>query len=177
MADGVPPNKVYEVLSAPGGIERAIKKLKELKPHITVWWSSGAQHAQLMKDGEVDMITGWNGRFDAVAKDGGRVAYTFNQGSSDMDCYAIPKGAPNKANAMRFLNEIIKAPYQAEFTKYINYGPTNKKAFEGNAIPAAAARRNPSHPENLSKQLQIDQSWYVKNRARANALFQDMMTE
>lgn len=177
MADGVPPNKVYEVLSAPGGIERAIKKLKELKPHITVWWTSGAQHAQLMKDGEVDMITGWNGRFDAVAKDGGRVAYTFNQGSSDMDCYAIPKGAPNKANAMRFLNEIIKAPYQAEFTKYINYGPTNKKAFEGNAIPAAAARRNPSHPENLAKQLQIDQSWYVKNRARANALFQDMMTE
>ena len=131
----------------------------------------------VMKDGEVDMITGWNGRFDAVAKDGGRVAYTFNQGSSDMDCYAIPKGAPNKANAMRFLNEIIKAPYQAEFTKYINYGPTNKKAFEGNAIPAAAARRNPSHPENLAKQLQIDQSWYVKNRARANALFQDMMTE
>jgi len=67
MADGVPANKVYEVLSAPGGIERAIKKIKELKPHVAVWWASGAQHAQLMKDGEVDMITGWNGRFDAVA--------------------------------------------------------------------------------------------------------------
>ena len=80
MADGVPPNKVYEVLSAPGGIERAIKKIKELKPHIAVWWSSGAQHAQLMKDGEVDMVTGWNGRFDVVAKDGAQVAYTFNQG-------------------------------------------------------------------------------------------------
>ena len=34
MADGVPPNKVYEVLSSPGGIERAIKKIKELKPYI-----------------------------------------------------------------------------------------------------------------------------------------------
>ena len=83
MADGVPPAKVYEVLSQPGGIERAIKKIKELKPHIAVWWSSGAQHAQLMKDGEVDMVTGWNGRFDVVAKDGGKVAYTFFQGLLD----------------------------------------------------------------------------------------------
>src|SRR6185437_4806523 len=72
MADGVPADKVYEVLSAPGGIERAIKKIKELKPNIAVWWASGAQHAQLMKDGEVDMITGWNGRFDVAAKDGGK---------------------------------------------------------------------------------------------------------
>ena len=68
MADGVPMNKVYEVLSAPGGIERAIKKIKEIKPNIAVWWSSGAQHASLMKDGEVDMITGWNGRFDVAAE-------------------------------------------------------------------------------------------------------------
>lgn len=133
MADGVPPNKVYEVLSAPGGIERAIKKIKELKPHVAVWWSSGAQHAQLMKDGEVDMITGWNGRFDVVAKDGAQVAYTFNQGLLDYDCFGVPKGAPNKALAMRFLNEISKPQYQAEFTKYITYGPTNKKPMK--ALP------------------------------------------
>lgn len=177
MADGVPPGQVYEVLSAPGGIERAIKKIKELKPHVAVWWSSGAQHAQLMKDGEVDMITGWNGRFDVVAKDGAKVAYTFNQGLADYDCYAVPKGAPNKAAAMRFLNEIIKAPYQAEFTKYITYGPTNKRAYEGGAIPAAYAKTLPSHPDNQAKQLPIDVSWYVKNGARASALFQDMLTE
>ena len=140
MADGVPPDKVYEVLSQPGGIERAIKKIKELKPHIAVWWSSGAQHAQLMKDGEVDMITGWNGRFDVVAKDGGKVAYTFNQALLDYDCYAIPKGAPNKAAAMKFLAEISKPQYQAEFTKYITYGPTNKKAYDLGTIDAAYAK-------------------------------------
>ena len=177
MADGVAPNKVYEVLSAPGGIERAIKKIKELKPHVAVWWSSGAQHAQLMKDGEVDMITGWNGRFDVAAKDGAKVAYTFNQGLADYDCYAIPKGAPNKALAMKFLSEISKPQYQAEFTKYITYGPTNKKAYEGSAIPAAYAKTLPSHPDNQTKQLPIDQAWYIKNGARAAALFQDMLTE
>lgn len=177
MADGVPPAKVYEVLSAPGGIERAIKKIKELKPHIAVWWSSGAQHAQLMKDGEVDMITGWNGRFDVAAKDGAKVAYTFNQGILDYDCFAIPKGAPNKALAMKFLNEISKPKYQAEFTKYITYGPTNTKAYEGTAIPAAYAKTLPSHPDNVANQIVINLDWYIKNEKRASELYQNMMTE
>lgn len=177
MADGVAPDKVYEVLSAPGGIERAIKKIKELKPHIAVWWSSGAQHAQLMKDGEVDMITGWNGRFDVVAKDGAKVAYTFNQGILDYDCFGIPKGAPNKALAMKFLNEISKPQYQAEFTKYITYGPTNKKAYDGAAIPEAYAKTLPSHPANAAKQMMIDLAWYTKNEARASELYQNMLTE
>jgi putative spermidine/putrescine transport system substrate-binding protein len=177
MADGVPPNKVYEVLSAPGGIERAIKKIKELKPHVAVWWSSGAQHAQLMKDGEVDMITGWNGRFDVVAKDGAQVAYTFNQGLLDYDCFGVPKGAPNKALAMRFLNEISKPQYQAEFTKYITYGPTNKKAYEGTAISPAYAKTLPSHPDNAVKQVPIDLAWYTKFEGRASELYQNMLTE
>jgi putative spermidine/putrescine transport system substrate-binding protein len=177
MADGVPPNKVYEVLSAPGGIERAIKKIKELKPHIAVWWSSGAQHAQLMKDGEVDMVTGWNGRFDVAKKDGAQVAYTFNQALLDYDCYAVPKGAPNKAGAMKFLNEISKPQYQAEFTKYITYGPTNKKAYDTGAISAAYAKALPSYPDNAAKQLPIDLDWYIKNEAKASEAYQNMLTE
>jgi putative spermidine/putrescine transport system substrate-binding protein len=177
MADGVPANKVYEVLSQPGGIERAIKKIRELKPHIAVWWSSGAQHAQLMKDGEVDMITGWNGRFDVAAKDGAKVAYTFNQALLDYDCYAVAKGAPNKDLAMKFLAEISKPQYQAEFTKYITYGPTNKKAYEGNAIEASYAKTLPSHPDNAAKQLTIDLDWYIKHEAQASAAYQNMLTE
>jgi len=177
MADGVPPEKVYEVLSAPGGIDRAIRKIKELKPHIAVWWASGAQHAQLMKDGEVDMITGWNGRFDVAAKDGAKVAYTFNQGLLDYDCFAIPKGAPNKDAAMKFLAEISKPAYQAEFTKYITYGPTNKKAYDLGTIEAAYAKRLPSHPDNAAKQPPINLDWYIKHEAAASAAYQNMLTE
>ena len=177
MADGVAPDKVYEVLSTPAGVARAIAKIKELKPHIAVWWASGAQHAQLMKDGEVDMTTGWNGRFDVAAKDGGKVAYTFNQALLDYDAYAIPKGAPNKDLAMRFLAEISKPQYQAEFTKYITYGPTNKKAYDGGAIEADYAKRLPSHPDNVAKQLPINLAWYIKSEADASAAYQNMLTE
>lgn len=177
MADGVPADKVYEVLSSPGGIERAIKKIKELKPHVAVWWSSGAQHAQLMKDGEVDMITGWNGRFDVVAKDGAKVAYTFNQGLLDYDCYAIAKGAPNKELAMKFLAEISKPQYQAEFTQYITYGPTNKKAYDLGTIESGYAKRLPSHPDNAARQLTVNLDWYIKFEEKASAAYQNMLTE
>jgi putative spermidine/putrescine transport system substrate-binding protein len=177
MADGVPPEKVYEVLSAPGGIERAIKKIKELKPHIAVWWSSGAQHAQLMKDGEVDMVTGWNGRFDVAAKDGAKVAYTFNQALLDYDCYAVAKGAPHKALAMKFLAEISKPKYQAELTKFITYGPTNKKAYDLGLIDEAYAKTLPSYPANTQKQLRIDLDWYIKHEKAAAEAYQNMLTE
>ncbi|WP_282605242.1 ABC transporter substrate-binding protein [Pelagibius sp. Alg239-R121] len=177
MADGVPPEKVYEVLSTEEGMERAINKIRELKPHIAVWWSSGAQHAQLMKDGEVDMTTGWNGRFDVAIDDGAKAAYSFNQALLDYDCFAIPKGAPNKDTAMKFLAEISKAEYQANLPNYITYGPTNKKAYEIGKIDDAVARKLPSHPDNASLQLPVDIDWYAKFEQKASAMYQDLVTE
>ena len=43
MAMGVPMNEVYDFLSSEGGIDKAIDKIRELKPHIKVFWGSGAQ--------------------------------------------------------------------------------------------------------------------------------------
>lgn len=177
MADGVPADQVYEVLSQPGGIERALDKIRELKPHISVWWSSGAQHAQLMSDGEVDMITGWNGRFDVAAADGAPVGYTFNQALLDYDCYGVPVGAPNRELAMQFLAEITKPEYQADFTNYITYGPTNQLAYELDLIDADFARLLPSHPDNAARQLPINTGWYIEFEERASAAYQDMLTE
>ena len=79
MANGEAPADVYKVLASEAGIKRALYKIRELRPHIAVWLKSGAQHAQLMKDGTVGMTTGWNGRFDVAEKYGAKVAYTFNQ--------------------------------------------------------------------------------------------------
>ena len=177
MADGVAPEDVYKVLDSEEGIDRAIDKVRELRPNIDVFWSSGAQHAQLMKDGEVDMTTGWNGRFDNAAKDGAKVAYSFNQALLDYDCFAIPKGAPNKDTAMEFLAEISKPEYQDDLPKYITYGPTNKAAFETGEIDAATAATLPSSPENASKQLPISLEWYAKWETIAAEKYQAMMTE
>jgi putative spermidine/putrescine transport system substrate-binding protein len=177
MADGVPADKVYEVLSTKAGKQRAIDKIRELKPNIAVFWGSGAQQAQLMKDGEVDMITGWNGRFDNAKKDGAKVGYTFNQALYDFDCMAMPKGAPNKATAMKFLAEISKAEYQANLPFHITYGPTNKKAYEVTTASKELVESLPSHPKNVPMMLPINLEWYGKHRTEALEMYMEMMSE
>lgn len=177
MADGVAPEDVYKVLDSEEGIKRALDKIRELRPNIAVFWSSGAQHAQLMKDGEVDMTTGWNGRFDNAKKDGANVAYTFNQALLDYDCFAIPKGSPKKDLAMKFLGEISKAEYQDDLPKYITYGPTNKDGYTTGEITEAVAATLPSSPENVAKQLAISLDWYTKWETTAAEMYQEMITE
>jgi putative spermidine/putrescine transport system substrate-binding protein len=177
MADGVAMEDVWQVLDSEEGIERAINKVRELKPHIAVFWSSGAQHAQLMKDGEVDMTTGWNGRFDVAKADGAKVAYSFNQALLDYDCFAVPKGAPNRDTAMAFLAEISKAEYQANLPEFITYGPTNKAAYSLGKIDEAKARALPSHPDNAAMQLPVSLAWYAKWETIAAEMYQEMLTE
>ena len=177
MADGVPPEKVYEVLATPEGKRRAINKIRELKPHIAVFWGSGAQQAQLMKDAEVDMSTGWNGRFDNAKKDGAKVGYTFNQALLDYDCFAMPRGAPNKEVAMRFLAEVSKPQYQANLPFYITYGPTNRKAYEMTKAPKELIESLPSHPKNVPLMLPVSLDWYAKHKNEALELYMELMSE
>lgn len=177
MADGVPPERVYEVLSTREGKLRAINKIRELKPHIAVFWGSGAQQAQLMKDAEVDMTTGWNGRFDNAKKDGAKVGYTFNQALLDYDCFAMPKGAPNKDVAMKFLAEISKPEYQANLPFHITYGPTNKKAYEITTAPKELIESLPSHPNNVPMMLPVSLEFYAKHREEALELYMELLSE
>lgn len=177
MADGVPADEVYEVLSTKEGIERAVNKIRELKPHIAVFWESGAQQAQLMKDAEVDMTTGWNGRFDNAKKDGAVVGYTFNQALLDYDCFAMPKGAPNKDVAMKFLAEVSKPEYQANLPFHITYGPTNKKAYELTTAPKELIESLPSHPNNVPLMMPVSLDWYANNRELALELYMEMLSE
>ena len=66
MADGVAHTDVYDVLGTKEGQDRAFAKLDELKDDI-VWWEAGAQPPQLLADGEVVMVTAYNGRlFNAM---------------------------------------------------------------------------------------------------------------
>ena len=61
VADGVPADRIYAVLSTEAGIARAFRKLDTIKSQV-VWWEVSPQPAQLLADGEVIMSTAFNGR-------------------------------------------------------------------------------------------------------------------
>jgi len=171
LADGVPPDEIY-----PLDLERAFEKMEEIRPHIDVWWTSGAQSAQLIADGEVDMLSIWNGRLDAVVDDGINAGYTYNQGIAALDCLAIPRGAPNKDLAMEALAMMLAPEQQANMPQYINYGPTTSLAFDVGVITEEQMAVSPSAPENLAVQVITDSDWWAENRQRVQEMWDDFIT-
>jgi putative spermidine/putrescine transport system substrate-binding protein len=162
MADGVAPDKLY-----PLDVDRAFKKLEQIKPHITVWWTSGAQSAQLLNDGEVDMVMAWNGRVSALIKEGAKVAYTYNQGVLQSTSLCILKGAPNLSTAVKFLNEAVDPILQANLPLHIDYGSANPKAYETGVIPAERVAQLPSAPENAKLQALMSYAWWSSPEGEA----------
>lgn len=155
LADGVDPAKLY-----PLDVDRAFKKLATLKPSIGIWWTSGAQSAQLIKDGEADFIQIWNGRLAAAMRDGAKAEFTYNQGLLMADCFLIPKGAPHKDLAMKALAMFMSPEQQATFAKHIDYGPVNAKAFETGILDDADRKRVNSSPENAKSQVMVSDEWW-----------------
>ena len=93
------------------------KKLEQLKPHVLVWWNSGAQSAQVLKDGEVDMVSAWNGRIQAIQSEpegkAGKIGVTFDEQILVSDCWLIPKGAPNKELALKAIQIMMRPEVNA----------------------------------------------------------------
>ena len=162
MADGVAPDKLY-----PLDVDRAYRKLQEIKPAITVWWTSGGQSAQLLHDGEVDMEMAWNGRVASVQKEVPEIGFTFNQGMLQNTSLCILKNAPHLSTAVRFLNEAIEPTLQAHLPLEINYGPGNPEAFNTGIIPAALAATLSSSPDNAAKQALISSQWWTSAAGEA----------
>ncbi|PHQ81925.1 MAG: hypothetical protein COB69_03235 [Phycisphaera sp.] len=123
IADGVLAKDVYGVLATPEGVDRAFKKLDTIKGDV-VWWEAGAQPPQLLADGEVSMTTAYNGRiFNAVAGEGKAFEIVWDGQILDLDLFVIPKGAPNKEEALKFIAFATDTQRLADQAKYISYGP------------------------------------------------------
>ncbi|HKY95524.1 MAG TPA: ABC transporter substrate-binding protein [Kiloniellales bacterium] len=172
LADGVPPDQLYPI-----DVERAFNKLRELKPHVAVWWTNGAQAAQLLNDGEVDMLSIWNGRATTAIKNGAKGAFTFNQGLLDADCMVVPKGSKKKDLAMKVINLILSPDLQAGLPALIDYGPINMKAFDTGKISEADARASNSSPENAKVQILLRADWWGENLATIQPMWDAFVQE
>jgi putative spermidine/putrescine transport system substrate-binding protein len=158
MADGVAPKDVYKVLSTPEGVDRAFKKLDQLKPNIQ-WWEAGAQHPQMLAAGDVVMSTAYNGRIDAAQREGQPLQVVWNQSIYDLDYWVIPTGTPNKAAAEKFISFATSTGPQIAYAQHIAYGPVNKQAI-GKLDPKTLANL-PNSPENGKNALFSDNSFWT----------------
>ena len=123
MADGVAPKDLY-----PLDIPRAIRKLDTIKDQL-VFWPGGAKSQELIGSGEVTMSLMWNGRaWSAKHLDNKPVEIQWNQQILTADYFVVPKGTPNKDEAMKFIAWATCAQNSAAPSQFIPYGPTNVNA-------------------------------------------------
>lgn len=152
MADGVEPKDVYSVLATPAGVDRAFKKLDQLKPDIQ-WWEAGAQPPQYLASGDVVMSSAYNGRIAAVQNES-NLKIVWNGGIYDFDSWAIPKGAKDLAEAQKFIAFSVQPAQQKIYSENIAYGPANKLTVP--LLPPALLKDMPTTPENIAGQVPMN---------------------
>ncbi|MCQ4348949.1 ABC transporter substrate-binding protein [Pseudomonas stutzeri] len=157
MADGVAPKDVYQVLATDEGVDRAFRKLDELKPHIQ-WWEAGAQPPQYLASGDVVMSSAYNGRIAAVQGES-NLQVVWDGGIYDFDAWAIPKGAKNQEAARQFIAFAVQPEQQKAYAENIAYGPANKKAID--LLPAERLELMPTTPQNIANQVAIDVTFWA----------------
>ena len=158
LADGVAPDKLY-----PLDVERAFKSLDRIKSAVTVWWTTGAQHVQLLVDGEVFMTSVWNGRITPLRKEGKPVAISFAGGALQLSYWGIPKGAKHPKEAMQYMKTRLDPVAGVEFVSQVPYPGFIPGLIE--RLEPAVARDLPTHPDNVAAQYKFDPEWWAERRA------------
>jgi len=175
MADGVAPADVYAMLGTPEGLDRAFAKLDTVKSEV-VWWEAGAQPPQLLADGEVVMTTAYNGRiFNAAIGEGKPFQIVWDGQSYENEMYVMPKGAPNKDQALEFIKYATSTEGLRAQAQYISYGPARKSSMKEELIfkdgKTVMGPHLPTAPENLKNALESSFTFWVDKDAELNERF------
>ncbi|GAB1479794.1 ABC transporter substrate-binding protein [Paracoccaceae bacterium] len=181
LGDGVPASEVYAVLSTPEGVDRAFAKLDTIKKDV-VWWEAGSQAPQLLADGEVAMTTAYNGRIFAAAMNEGKPFQIVWDGQIyENEMFVVPKGAPNKDEAMQFVAFATSTEGLRASAQQISYGPARKSSMATEIIfkdgKTVMAPHLPTAPENMGNALETSSDFWVDHDAELNERFQAWLSQ
>lgn len=130
LADGVSPKDVYDVLSSPQGVARALKKLDTLRGNL-VWYASAGDAAAMLKDGRAVMasLPNW-AVFDAEKEAAGpSLGIIWDRQLYQLEVFAIPRGNPKAARAWDFLRYATRPEILGKMASWIPYGPARRSAL------------------------------------------------
>jgi mannopine transport system substrate-binding protein len=157
-ADGVARDKLF-----PLDVDRAYRKLDQLKPHVQVWWRTGDQSQQIFRDKEVAMGVMWDGRAFGLRGQGVPAVVSHDGVMVGGGWWAVPKGAPNTTAAWEFVRWYIRNPRaQAELAALTGYGESPDAI---NHLPPERRPEIATHPDNLRQSVTPDFKWVNGNRA------------
>jgi len=183
ICDGVAKEDLYDVLSTPEGVDRALAKLATIKDQV-VWWSAGAETPQLLADKEVVMGSTYNGRlFSVIEEQHQPVAMLWDYEIFDFDGWVVPADLPQDRlnRVMHFLSFATDTQRLADQAKYIAYGPARASSqplvSKHADLGIEMAPHMPTNPDNMKTYLVNNIEWWADNQDEVEAKFQAWLSQ
>jgi putative spermidine/putrescine transport system substrate-binding protein len=172
MADGVAPGDVYRTLKNADGVERAFRKLDQLRPYLSFWAMSG-DGPKSLGAGDVLMTSALVNRVVRADQEGHRnFAVQWNGAVLQVETWAVLKASPNAAAALKLLAFVGDPKLSARLAP-LGLGGMAKGSAEGSAPDVAAF--SPAVPANQSAGLMLDSQFWRDDGGKLAARFDAWM--
>ncbi len=163
MADGVPVDQVYQVLSTDSGVDRAFKVLDRIKGNIVWLEDDPLQPLEVLRNKKVVMTWAYSGGIlDAIRKRNEDLAIVWDGQVWDIVVWVIPKGTVNLKKALDFIVFASDPKRMAVHANYISYAPVRKSAMA--FIDDSVRKYLPTAKENAGNVLRLDYKWWLTNK-------------
>jgi putative spermidine/putrescine transport system substrate-binding protein len=166
MADGVSPGDVYRTLRGNGGVDRAFRKLDQLKPYIE-WWDQPGQPAQFLAAGKVLLTSAPATPWPAGGK--GHIGVQWSGSLTEGAYWAILHDPAHTRAAVAATFIATDAARQAEFARSTGLGPSTHAGIA--LLPADLRAQSPSLAANLQAGVLVDEGFWLENGDKLEARF------
>ncbi|MDF0601387.1 extracellular solute-binding protein [Psychromarinibacter sp. C21-152] len=179
LAEGVPPEQVYGLLSTDRGLRLAMRRLDAIRDDI-VWWTDPAEPAAMLADGRAVMAAGFNGRFfDAARSQAAPINIVWDGRIIGIEVWAIAASTDAPEAARAFLAHALGPDAMARLAERIPYGPARRSAFEriGQNPETGAPMRVflPNAPGHGARALVRDSLWYANTEELRTRRFESWL--
>jgi putative spermidine/putrescine transport system substrate-binding protein len=174
IADGVSPADVYKVLATSEGVDRAFRRLDQLKPYI-VWWNDDAEAARILASGDVLMTSAAASAITTANRSAHRnFGLQWTASLYEVLSWAILKGSPNLRAATQFLYFAGTPAIEARQVGLFGEGGLAKGANDG--LPAELAQISPTTSANLNAAVRVDAAFWRDNLGKLRQRFETWLT-
>jgi len=183
LADGVAPEDVYRTLGSQEGLDRAFRKLDQLKPYI-VWWDSPEQAIQIIESGAVLMTSAPNGEIAAADQQGHRdFGIQWQQSLSMQLDWAMPgrplpigapAPAPDSPDTTRRTHVRALLGFMLDRRRQEDFVSAYRAASVMQDVPQpgqAVAEDNPANSAHRDQALPVDDAFWRTHEADIRARF------
>jgi putative spermidine/putrescine transport system substrate-binding protein len=174
MADGVAPVDVYKVLGTSDGVDRAFRRLDQLKPYI-VWWQDDAEAAHILATGDVLMTSASASDITTANRNEHRnFGLQWTASLYEVQSWVVLKGSPNVRPALQLLYFMGTPAIEGRLVLVSGDGGLAKGANEW--PNPEAAQLSPTAPANLGAGVRIDAGFWRDNLTKLRQRFESWLT-